>query len=101
MNNKKITAMKANYEVAKAANIGESCTCPSCGTQFVKGYKQQAFCTTKGKTKCKDKYWNNVTPEKRCNTTRISPANAAWGGGRIWYNAPDGRGFDPDDAKPQ
>lgn len=25
--------------------------------------------------KCKDKYWNTITPEKRCNTTRISPRN--------------------------
>lgn len=27
---------------------------------------------------CKDKYWNTVTPTKRNNTTRISPANAAY-----------------------
>ena len=39
---------------------------------------QQAFCKTKSGTKCKDKYWNTVTPTKRNNKTRISPASARW-----------------------
>ena len=70
--------IKALYAAAKAAKVGETCTCPSCDSIFVKTNYQQAFCKTKGNTVCKDRYWNIVTPTKRNNTTRISPANAAW-----------------------
>ena len=45
---------------------------------FVKTNYQQAFCKNHGGTKCKDTYWNKVTPNKRNNTTRISPANDAY-----------------------
>lgn len=68
--------IRERYKTNKEAKVGDSCTCPSCGTEFVKGNYQQAFCKSKGKTKCKDKYWNTVTPNKRNNTTRISPASA-------------------------
>lgn len=70
--------LKDRYKVNKAARVGETLVCPSCGTTFVKVQHQQAFCRTKEGTVCKDKYWNTVTPEKRCNTTRISPASAAY-----------------------
>ena len=70
--------IKAKYELAKAAKVGDNCICPSCGTEFEKTNYQQAFCKTRGKTKCKDKYWNTVIPEKRNNTARISPASAAY-----------------------
>lgn len=70
--------MKKAYTLAKASKVGDTCTCPSCGTQFVKTNYQQAFCRAKGGTVCKDKYWNTVTPTKRNNTTRISPASAAF-----------------------
>ena len=66
------------YQRAKEAKIGEECVCPSCGNKFVKTNRQQAFCKTKTGTKCKDKYWNTVTPHKRNKTTRISPASARW-----------------------
>jgi len=66
------------YRIAKQAKVGETVMCPSCGTPFVKTNYQQAFCKTKGGTVCKDKYWNTVTPTKRNNTTRISPANASY-----------------------
>ena len=65
-------------KVKKAAKVGETCTCPSCGTKFVKTNYQQAFCKSRPGTKCKDYYWNQVDPKKRNNTTRISPASAAW-----------------------
>ena len=68
----------AAYNLAKAAKIGEKASCPSCGQVFVKSHYQQAFCKTKVGTQCKDYYWNNVTPNKRNNTTRISPASAAY-----------------------
>jgi hypothetical protein len=70
--------MKDKYKIAKAAKVGDGCICPSCGNKFIKENYQQAFCKTQGGTKCKDKYWNTVTPQKRNNTTRISPANAAY-----------------------
>jgi len=70
--------IKAKYELAKLAKIGDICICPSCGTEFVKTNYQQAFCKSKIGTKCKDKYWNIVTPEKRNNKTRISPASKSW-----------------------
>lgn len=60
------------------AKIGEVIVCPSCGTEHVKKSYQSVFCKTKKGTKCKDNYWNNVDPSKRCNTTRISPASASW-----------------------
>lgn len=78
MNKQNIKFMKAVYETSKNASVGSVCQCPSCGTAFEKTHYQQAFCKTYGGTICKDKYWNNTTPSKRNNTTRISPANAAF-----------------------
>ena len=66
------------YNLNKKAKVGDECICPSCGTKFIKSNYQQAFCKTKKGTICKDKYWNTVTPTKRKNTTRISPASAAF-----------------------
>jgi protein tyrosine phosphatase len=70
--------LRVRYKLNKEAQIGEKCVCPSCGTEFEKSNKQQAFCTSKKGTKCKDKYWNTVTPNKRNNKTRISPASATF-----------------------
>ena len=75
MNKQNNKYMKAVYEGNKTASVGSVCQCPSCGTAFEKKHYQQAFCKTKGGSVCKDKYWNNVTPSKRNNTTRISPAS--------------------------
>ena len=49
-----------------------------CNKKFVKKTKQQVFCGGRGNTRCKDKFWNTVTSNKRNNTTRISPASATW-----------------------
>lgn len=68
--------IQERYKLNKSLKVGQECVCPSCGTIFTKDNYQQAFCKSKTKTKCKDKYWNTVTPEKRNNTTRISPASA-------------------------
>ena len=70
--------IRATYRQNKDAKVGDICYCPSCGQQFRKEHYQQAFCKTKSGTKCKDKYWNTVTPHKRNNTTRISTANARY-----------------------
>lgn len=74
--------MKERYKLNKESKVGDNCICPSCNTEFVKTNYQQAFCKSKSGTKCKDKYWNTVTPEKRNNTTRISPASAIWSASR-------------------
>lgn len=71
-------ALSKAYKLAKEAKVGNSALCPSCGSKFIKTSYQQAFCKTQGGTTCKDNYWNNVTPTKRNNTTRISPASAAY-----------------------
>jgi len=70
--------MKKIYNKNKQSKVGDECVCPSCETVFIKTNYQQAFCTTYGGTVCKDKYWNTVTPKKRNNTTRISPANRSF-----------------------
>ncbi len=70
--------IRERYKINKEAKVGTDCQCPSCGTEFKKTNYQQAFCKSKGGTKCKDKYWNTVDPKKRNNTTRISPASARW-----------------------
>lgn len=73
-----INKLKNRYLLSKNAKVGDTVICPSCGTEFKKTSYQQAFCKSKPGTECKDYYWNNVTPGKRNNTTRISPANAAY-----------------------
>lgn len=73
-----LVKLKELYAAAKDLRKGEEAICPSCKASFVKAANQQAFCKTKEGTRCKDYYWNNVTETKRNNTTRISPANAAW-----------------------
>ncbi len=73
-----IQRLKRAYTLAKEGKVGDEIICPSCKTKFKKGTYQQVFCKSKDKTICKDFYWNNVTPNKRNNKTRISPASAAW-----------------------
>lgn len=70
--------LRDRYQLNKTSKVGDICTCPSCNSIFTKEHYQQAFCKFKSGTKCKDKYWNTVTPNKRNNTTRISPASAMW-----------------------
>ena len=77
MNNSR-QSLKDLYKLAKDAKVGEAVKCPSCKEMFEKTNYQQAFCKTQGGTICKDNYWNNVTPNKRNNKTRISPASAAY-----------------------
>ena len=74
--------MKKKYLKSKQAKVGDKCVCPSCNTEFIKEHYQQTFCKTKPGTQCKDKYWNTVTPNKKNNTTRISPASKRWLGAR-------------------
>ena len=82
--------MKQKYAQAKAAKVGDVCTCPSCNTTFIKESYQQIFCKSKGGTVCKDKYWNTITPTKRNNTTRISPASAAYSNNKTTGHTSEG-----------
>lgn len=86
--------IRERYNLNKKEKVGVNCICPSCGSQFVKTNYQQAFCKTKSGTVCKDKYWNTVTPEKRNNTTRISPASARWMSKQAQYKE---RSYNSDD----
>lgn len=70
--------IKDRYKLNKNSKPGSELICPSCNTKFIKGNYQQVFCKSKPKTQCKDKYWNTVTPDKRNNNTRISPASSRW-----------------------
>lgn len=70
--------IKDRYKLNKDSKSGSELICPSCNTKFIKGNYQQVFCKSKPKTQCKDKYWNTVTPDKRNNKTRISPASKRW-----------------------
>lgn len=82
---------REQYAINKTAKVGEVLICPSCGKNFIKTCYQQTFCKTKKNTVCKDKYWNTVTPQKKCNTTRVSPANAEY------YERLRDRNFNPED----
>lgn len=73
-----VNKLKKVYNENKLKKVGDECTCPSCCSIFIKQYYQQVFCKTNSGTVCKDNYWNNVTPTKRNNVQRISPANARY-----------------------
>jgi len=85
--------IKKTYKQNKLAKVGEICVCPSCGTKFEKTNYQQVFCKSLGGTICKDKYWNTVTPGKRNNRTRISPANREYYNSVILPKEAEKRGF--------
>jgi len=87
---KKKNKLIAARKLCNKAKVGEEIVCPSCGTTHTKKSYQSVFCKTKGGTKCKDYYWNNVDESKRKNTTRISPANAR-------YMSDREDNFNPDD----
>lgn len=79
--NKGKKKLLAKYQACQSAKIGSDISCPSCNTTHKKNAYNTVFCKSKGGTKCKDNYWNNVDPSKRDNRTRISPANA------LYYNS--------------
>lgn len=79
--NKTKKKLITKYQACQSAKIGTDIVCPSCNTTHVKKAYNSVFCKSKGGTKCKDYYWNNVDPSKRDNRTRISPANA------LYYNS--------------
>jgi hypothetical protein len=64
--------MLARYKVANESSTGSVHKCPSCGVSVVKSTYNKIFCSngrTKGKSNCKDWFWNIVDPNKRCRLT--------------------------------
>lgn len=53
------------YKTTKAARVGIITECPCCGGKFLKRAYQQTFCSNKGPYNCKDRYWNEVDPERK------------------------------------
>lgn len=58
------TKAKARYNENVQKKVGDNCTCPSCGKDFVKKSYQQKFHSTK----CKNIYWNSVDDTRRERT---------------------------------
>ena len=58
--------MTTAYEIARKAKTGSTIKCPSCGKSVVKTSYHKVFCsnqkTHRGRSSCKDKYWNTVNP---------------------------------------
>lgn len=66
------------YKVNKAAKVGETIDCACCGKSNVKTNYQQAFCPPVKKLgvkryKCRDRYWNNVDPERAARARHWPP----------------------------
>lgn len=59
-----IGELKSRYNKCKVAKVGDTITCPYCGSKFKKKHYQQKFCRSKGPSNCKDRYWNSVKPER-------------------------------------
>ena len=69
---KSVREMKALYNKAKSAKVNEPIHCPTCGTLHTKATYNKIFCSnakTKYKKNCKDMFWNNVDPQKKCRKT--------------------------------
>lgn len=60
----KVQEMEGLYNLAKMAKIGDKILCPNCSRKFIKKTKDHTFCSNqrqiKGKSSCKDQYWNTV-----------------------------------------
>jgi len=56
--------MIRQYNLNKNAEVGCTIPCPVCGNLILKNCYQKVFCSKKkkGKSNCKDKYWNLINP---------------------------------------
>lgn len=67
--------MQATYDANRAAKVGSKLSCPVCGVSFLKTTYHKVFCsnqkTHRGKSSCKDQYWNVATPERKTRTARV------------------------------
>ena len=53
------------YKTTKAAKVGTMVACGCCNAKFIKRSYQQAFCSNRGANNCKDRYWNEMDPERK------------------------------------
>lgn len=60
-NNFTIKEGEERYRKSKDAKVGDEICCGFCNKKLIKKSYQQAFC----RTKCKDRFWNSVCPERR------------------------------------
>jgi len=51
---------KARYENNKKINIGDNINCASCNKSVKKKSYQSQFCSNKGRSNCKDYFWNRI-----------------------------------------
>lgn len=69
------STMKTQYDANRAAKVGSKLSCPVCGASFLKTTYHKVFCsnqkTHRGKSSCKDQYWNSATPERMARTIRV------------------------------
>ncbi len=56
---------KKAYATAKVAKVGDEIVCAFCGKRFIKKTYNMAFCKSKGKANCKDRYWNSICGKRK------------------------------------
>lgn len=63
-----VVLARSKYNLAKSAKVGDTVCCAGCGKKFIKTTYNKTFCsngrTVKGKSSCKDRYHNMVTPSR-------------------------------------
>lgn len=69
---KSLNNMERRYYDNKRSEVGTTIRCACCGRRLLKKSYQTQFCSNKGKSNCKDKYWNNVSDERRERSHRFS-----------------------------
>ena len=57
--------MRKLKQVAQEAPKGALVQCPTCNRGFIKNHPKQAFCNFDGNHKCKTKFHNVNTPQRR------------------------------------
>ena len=62
---RRIKGMRLRYEANKKARVGAAIRCACCGNSMIKKSYQSQFCRNKGRSNCKDTYWNNVDEKRR------------------------------------
>lgn len=50
---------KNQYLINRRAPIGTMIQCAHCGRDFLKKQSDAQFCSTQGKSSCKEKYWHS------------------------------------------
>jgi hypothetical protein len=67
-----INDMTIRYIDNKRAQIGATIECAGCKRKIVKKSYQTQFCSNKGASNCKDRYWNLVPGKRRHRAQKCS-----------------------------